>query len=90
MGLDGINKKLLTSEKFQKIVNYLNNNEKVNISGLVNSSKANVLYGIYKVLNKSIFVITSNNLEAKNIYEDLKFYTDDCIYFQGRENASIL
>lgn len=86
MRLRGINERLVNSEKFQKILKYLNENRKVNISGLVNSSKSSIVYGLYEDLNKSIFIISSTNYESKRLYEDLKFYTDDCIYFQGKEN----
>lgn len=87
MRLGGINDRLFNSEKFGKILNYINKGDKINICGLLSSSKANVIYGLYEKLQKNIFVIMGNNFDARNIYEDLKFYTDDCIYFQGRENV---
>ena len=87
MRLGGINDRLFNSEKFGKILNYINKGDKINICGLLSSSKANVIYGLYEKLQKNIFVIMGNNFDARNIYEDLRFYTDDCIYFQGRENV---
>lgn len=86
MRLNGINERLFNSEKFQNIIECLNNNKKGSICGLVNSSKSNVLYGIFEKLNKNVFIITSSSFEAKNIYEDLRFYTDECIYYQGKES----
>ena len=87
MRLGGINDRLFNSEKFGKILNCINKGDKINICGLLSSSKANVIYGLYEKLQKNIFVIMGNNFDARNIYEDLRFYTDDCIYFQGRENV---
>lgn len=87
MKLREINERLFGSEKFQNILNHIDNNNKLNICGLVNSSKASILYGIHKKVDKNIFLLTGTNFQAKKIYEDLKFYTDDCIYFQGKENV---
>ena len=87
MRLNGINDRLFNSEKFLKILNCINKGHKINICGLLNSSKANVIYGLYEKIQKNIFVIMGNNFDARNIYEDLRFYTNDCIYFQGRENV---
>lgn len=87
MRLKGINERIFNSEKFQNILYNLDCEQKINVCGLVSSSKSAIIYGIYKKTNKNIFVITSSNFEAKNMYEDLKFYTDECIYFQGKENV---
>ena len=87
MKLREINERLFNSEKFQNLLNHLEENKKLNICGLVNSSKASILYGIHTKTDKNIFLICSNNFQAKKIYEDLKFYTNDCVYFQGKENV---
>ncbi len=86
MKLRGINQRLFESEKFQSVLYNLNQNKKINIHGLVDSAKPSIVYGLYKNLRKSIFIISSSNYESKRLHEDLKFYTDDCIYFQGKEN----
>ncbi len=87
MRLKGINERLFNSDKFLEILKDLDNGNKINVSGLLSSSKSSVIYGLYEKINKNIFIIMGNNFDARNIYEDLKFYTDDCIYFQGRENV---
>ncbi len=87
MRLKGINERLFNSEKFLEILKDLDNGNKINVSGLLSSSKSSIIYGLYQKINKNMFIIMGNNFDARNIYEDLKFYTDDCIYFQGRENV---
>lgn len=87
MKLNEFNERLINFDKFQNILYNIKHNKKISLNGLVNSSKSVIIQGIFKNINKNIFVITSSNFEAKNIYEDLKFYTDDCIYFQGKENV---
>ena len=87
MKLREINERLFNSNKFQKLLNHIENNEKTNVCGLVNSSKASILYGIYEKTQKNIFMISSSNFQAKKIYDDVKFYTDECVYFQGKENV---
>ena len=90
MRLKGINERIFNSEKFQNILYNLDCEQKINVCGLVSSSKSAIIYGIYKKTNKNIFVITSSNFEAKNMYEDLKFYTDECIYFINNIFYSIM
>lgn len=87
MKLRGINEKIVGSIQFQEILSSLNTNRKMSICGLVNSTKANILYGIFENIHKNVFLISPTDYESKNIYDNLKFYTDDCVYFQERENV---
>lgn len=86
MRLNEIKERIVCSSKFQNILKELRENRKISVNGVINSSKSAILYGIFENLNKNIFLINSSNFESKNIFEDLKFYTKHCVYFQAREN----
>lgn len=87
MRLKGINEKIFGSSQFQEILSSLKINRKISVCGLVNSTKANILYGIFENSDNNVFLISPSDYEAKSIYDNLKFYTDDCVYFQERENV---
>lgn len=42
--------------------------------GLNETQKSHIIYGIHNELERQICVVTYNDIEAKQIYEDLKFY----------------
>ncbi|MCQ2969115.1 MAG: transcription-repair coupling factor, partial [Clostridium sp.] len=47
--------------------------------------KSYVINGIFEENNNSMVVITHSDVDAKNLYEDLSFYTTDVFYFPIRE-----
>lgn len=86
MRLKGLIKPLENSEKFKEIINDLNSNrDPVNIYGVSESGKSYILDGIYENLETSIVIVTHSDMEAKNIYEDLSFYTTEVYYFPTKE-----
>ena len=87
MKLEGINNRIFNSEKFQNILFSIENNKNIDVCGLVGSTKANIIYGIFEKINRKIFVISASNYEAKEMYENIRVYTDNCVYFQERENV---
>ena len=72
MRLKGLMNPLKESSEFNEIINYLQGNKyPINISGVSKSGKSFIVNGIFEELNESMVIITSSEMEAKNIYEDL-------------------
>ncbi|MCC5911233.1 MAG: transcription-repair coupling factor [Clostridiaceae bacterium] len=58
----------------------------IGLHGLNESQKSHMIYGIYKKLNKQILLLTYNEIEAKQTYQDLKFYLrDNLLFFPARD-----
>ena len=57
----------------------------VGIFGLSESARSYMIMGIYDELDKPFLIITHNDIEAKNLYEDLSFYLPNVYYFPIRE-----
>ncbi len=57
----------------------------IGVHGLSESGKSYLLYGVYEEIEKSMLIVTHNDIEAKNIYEDLSFYCNDVYYLPTRE-----
>ncbi len=55
------------------------------LHGLNDSQKSNIAYGIYQGLNKPICIITYSELEAREIYQGLKFYMEEAFYFPSKD-----
>lgn len=54
--------------------------------GLGETQKAHIGYGINRDLNRQVYIISHNETEARQIYEDLKFYAGDQVaYFPAKE-----
>ncbi|SCX78600.1 transcription-repair coupling factor [Alkaliphilus peptidifermentans] len=51
------------------------------IHGLSESQKPHIAFGIFEELDGQVCIITYNELEARQIYEDLKFYMGERILF---------
>lgn len=46
-------------------------------TGVLDSQKCHIIYGIEKLLNCSSIIITNSELKAKEIYDDLRFFIKD-------------
>ncbi|MEG1256925.1 transcription-repair coupling factor [Clostridium sp.] len=86
MRLKGIMTPLQLSNEFKKIKRSIDDNKyPIGIHGLSESGKSYLLYGVYQEIDKNMLILTHNDIEAKNIYEDLSFYCNDVYYFPTRE-----
>lgn len=86
MRLKGVMNPLNSSFIFNEIVSNIKDSKyPLNINGLSESGKSYAICGIYENLNSSMVILASNDIEAKNIYEDLTFYTNDVYYFPSKE-----
>lgn len=87
MRLKGLMEPLITSGKFLDIISNINSNNLLEIEGLSNSSRSYAISGVYESLNRPIVVITDNEMEAKNLYEDLSLFINDVYYFPVKETV---
>ena len=76
-------------DKFKELIEQIKlKKTPINISGLVFVGKSHVIAGIKEEIKRPICVITYNELQAKNIVKDLRYFTDKVEYFGKREIAS--
>ena len=81
--------RLEESRKFQELVQEIEMKKTpINISGLVFVGKSHIISTISENIKRPICVITYNEIQAKNLVKDLKYFTDKVEYFGKREIAS--
>lgn len=76
-------------EKYDKFNCYIKDvKEGVNpimLSGLTDSGKVHLSYATKMYAEKPICIITYNELQARKLVKNLKYYTDEVFYFPKRE-----
>ncbi|GAA0781796.1 transcription-repair coupling factor [Hathewaya limosa] len=86
MRLKGLMKPLLENERFSEIKkNMTEKSYPIGVYGISESSKAYLTNAIYNTVNKSILIVTHNDIEARNLYEDLNFFLPNVYYLPTRE-----
>ncbi len=75
------------NEKYKKVIEKINGKKSaITLSGLSDSFKAQMIYSLNVNLGKSSCVICSNNMQAKKLMQDLKFFSDiEIVFFPARE-----
>ena len=86
MRLEGLMAPLKTYNGFQEITDHIGKNDyPISITGLSDSGRDYFINGIFEENDKSIVVVTHNDIEARNFYEDLSLYTTEVYYFPTKE-----
>lgn len=86
MRLKGLLEPLESSREFQSIIQGINNKKyPIGIYGASESGRGYIISGMFENTDRSMVIITQSDMEAKNIYEDLIFYTNEVYYFPVRE-----
>ena len=76
-------------DKFKELAEQINcKKTPINISGLVFVGKSHMISSLKEEIKRPICVITYNELQAKNMVKDLRYFTDKVEYFGKREIAS--
>jgi transcription-repair coupling factor (superfamily II helicase) len=57
----------------------------IGVFGLSESARGYLINGVYDQLDKPLLILTHNDVEAKNIYEDLNLYLPNVFYFPTKE-----
>ena len=83
--LQGLINPLLNSDNFTSIKDALNRNKNLEINGLSESGKSYMINAIYEEQDKSMVIVTHSDVEARNMCEDLSFYTQDVYYLPAKE-----
>ena len=79
--------RLQTLPKFEEYTQSLKQNSQIVISGLSDVGKLQFSYATKRNTKKPIFIITYNEIQAKNIIKDLSYFAenDDIVYFPKRD-----
>lgn len=86
MRLEGLMKSLTDSRDFKDILNNIENKKMpAGVFGLSDSSRAYLIGGLFQELDKPFVVFAQNDIEARNIYEDLSLYTTSVYFLPSRE-----
>lgn len=86
MRLKGLMQPLKESAEFQSIIDGVNKKRfPVGVYGLSESARSYLINGVFEELDKPLLVITHNDVEAKNLYEDISFYVPNTYYFPTKE-----
>ena len=86
MRLEGLMEPLIESQKFHEIKENIDNKKfPLGIYGLSESGRTYLMNTIFEKSDESLVIVTNSDIEAKNLYEDLIFYTSDVYYFPVRE-----
>lgn len=86
MRLKGLMQPLKESKEFSEILNAVKGHRyPVGVFGLSESARSYIINGIYEELDKPFLILTHNDVEARNIYEDLNFYIPNVYYFPTKE-----
>lgn len=86
MRLQGVMQPLKDNMKFKSITEKISEKAfPINIYGISESGKSYIINGIFEENDNSMVVVTHSDVDAKNLYEDLSFYTTDVFYFPVRE-----
>ena len=82
-------KDLLESQKFIEVVSNIKNKKgPVSISGLSDVGEIQFIAGLKDSLNNNCCIVTYNELQARRIAKDLKYFYDNVEFFPKREIAS--
>ncbi len=81
-------KELEKSKKFQEYVESISKRlSPIVLSGLSSIGKIQLIEATKECANKNLCIITYNELQARNIVRNLKYFTNNVVYFPKREIA---
>lgn len=70
------------SLQYMQLMEGLKNNiTPIALHGLNDSQKSHIAYGVFEELGQQLCILTHNDLEAQQIYKDLKYYLKDKVLF---------
>lgn len=79
-------KELDKSAKYNDFINNIENKKSpISLSGLTGVAEAGIVSSVMEKTKRPIMLITYNEIQAQNLVNDLKFFTDDVIYLPKKE-----
>lgn len=86
MRLKGLLAPLKDSKEFGEIINAVKGHRyPIGVFGLSESARSYLINGIYEEIDKPCLILTHNDVEARNLYEDLNLYLTNVYYFPTKE-----
>lgn len=86
MRLKGLMQPLKEHAEFKNVISNIEKNLfPVGVYGLSESARSYFINGVYEETDKTVFVITHSDVEARNFYEDLSLYLPNVYYFPTKE-----
>ncbi|NLB21359.1 MAG: hypothetical protein GX829_11210, partial [Clostridium sp.] len=86
MRLEGLRKELEQSQGYKALRRGMKENKyPVGVYGVSESARAFLISAVYTKEKESLFVFAANDLDAKNLYEDLLLYESEVFYFPGKD-----
>ena len=74
------------SQKFKELLNQIENKQSpIAISGLNDVGAVQIETAINQFRKKPICIITYNEIQAKKIYENVKYFTENVVLFPKKE-----
>ena len=84
--MHGLIKPLMEMEEYKRLFEDVNRGlNPIAVNGLSESHKSHIAYSIYDMIKKPVVFITYNDLEARRVFDDLSFFTDNVYYLPSRE-----
>ena len=78
------------SQKFKELLNQIENKQSpIAISGLNDVGAVQIETAINQFRKKPICIITYNEIQAKKIYENVKYFTENVVLFPKKESFYI-
>ena len=73
---------LKNSNEYKEIINSICNKKgSLQLNGLLAMQKPHITYSIFKELSRPTLFIANSDLEAKKVYNELRFYTKDKVEY---------
>lgn len=86
MRLEGLQKELIQSPGYLALRQGMKEKKyPVGIYGISESARAFLISSVYAKEKESLFVFAANDLDAKNLYEDLLLYESEVYFFPGKD-----
>ncbi|MEF9951514.1 MAG: transcription-repair coupling factor [Clostridium sp.] len=85
MRLECISSILDGMEEYKQLVSSINGGTSTIVHGLSDSQRAVITYGLYSKLKGQVLILTSNDMEAKKLHDDLSALMDNCYYMPSKE-----
>ena len=77
---------LKNSNEYKEIINTICNKKgSLQLNGLLDMQKPHITYSIFKELARPTLFIANSDLEAKKVYNELRFYTKDKVEYLGTD-----
>lgn len=77
---------LLELDGYKKLLDCIRmKNTPVLATGVIDVQKTHMMYAIQEHLNRPVFIITASELKAKEIWEDMQFFSENTLYYPSKD-----